>query len=74
MVNWNLIRNLDSEEELRKEIESHVSTAEQTGLATIESESDVSVNEIVEGRVIRMDDQRVVVDVGFKSEGVIPLS
>ena len=35
---------------------------------------DVSVNQIVEGRVIRVDNEFVVVDVGYKSEGLIPLS
>ncbi|MEZ6118056.1 MAG: 30S ribosomal protein S1 [Pirellulaceae bacterium] len=73
MVNRNLIRNLDNDQDFMAEIEAALSTAEDTGLATIESEADVNVNSIVEGRVIRVDDDRVLVDVGFKSEGIIPL-
>jgi len=32
------------------------------------------VNAIVDGRIVRMDDDAVLVDVGFKSEGTIPLN
>ena len=32
------------------------------------------VNAIIDGRVVRMDDEAVLVDVGFKSEGTIPLN
>jgi small subunit ribosomal protein S1 len=40
----------------------------------IESGPDVDVNKIVEGRIIRVEDDFVLVDVGFKSEGTIPLN
>lgn len=73
MVNRNLIRNLDNDQEFAAEIEAALSHAEESGLATLEAEGEIDVNQIVEGRVIRVDDDRVVVDVGFKSEGVIPL-
>jgi small subunit ribosomal protein S1 len=33
---------------------------------------DVSPNQIVEGRVLRIDNDFVLVDVGYKSEGIIP--
>src|SRR3989337_3333892 len=33
---------------------------------------DVGPNQIVEGRVLRIDDDFVLVDVGYKSEGIIP--
>jgi small subunit ribosomal protein S1 len=74
MVNRNLIRNLDSDQGFLAEIDAALSHAEETGLSTIESDMDVDLNSIVEGRVIRIDEDRVLVDVGFKSEGTIPLS
>ncbi len=75
MVNRNLIRNLDNDDDLAAEIEAAMSATDDGGLATaIETERNVDVNSIVEGRVIRVDDGRVLVDVGFKSEGRIPLS
>jgi small subunit ribosomal protein S1 len=74
MVNRNLIRNLDSDQDFLAEIDEALHHAEETGLSTIESDLDVDLNSIVEGRVIRIDEDRVLVDVGFKSEGTIPLS
>src|SRR5258705_12383825 len=38
-----------------------------------ESLQDVEEGEIVGGRVLKIDDKEVTVDVGFKSEGVIPV-
>ena len=73
MVNRNLIRNLDIDDDLSAEIEAAMAGAEHTGLLTVDDESPVDVNHIVKGRVIRVDDDRVLVDVGFKSEGRIPL-
>jgi small subunit ribosomal protein S1 len=74
MVDRNLIRNLDNDQDFLDEVNSALSMAEDSGLSTIESERDVDVNSIVQGRVIRIDEDRVLVDVGFKSEGTIPLS
>ena len=31
-----------------------------------------TANQIVEGKVLRIDDDFVLVDVGYKSEGIIP--
>ena len=75
MVNRNLIRNLDNDDDLAAEIEAAMSATDEGGLATaIETERSIDVNSIVEGKVIRVDDGRVLVDVGFKSEGRILLS
>ncbi|MCA9264061.1 MAG: 30S ribosomal protein S1 [Planctomycetales bacterium] len=74
MVNRNLIRNLDHDEALAAEIEAALSGDTEIGLATIEAEYDVSLNKIVEGRIIRVNDDSVLVDVGFKSEGIVPIS
>lgn len=38
------------------------------------SHEDVSVNQIVEGRILRVERDFVVVDVGYKSEGIVPIS
>ena len=74
MVDRNLIRNLESDQEFISAIDAALLGADETGLSTVESEADIDVNSIVDGRVIRVDDDRVLVDVGFKSEGTIPLS
>ena len=73
MVNRNLIRNLENDDALTAEIEAAMAGADATGLATLEDGADVDLNKIVEGRVIRITDGNVLVDVGFKSEGVISL-
>jgi small subunit ribosomal protein S1 len=65
MVNRNLIRSLDEEDWLSE-------------LENVQPEDidfggeDVAVNQIVQGRVIRVDAEFVLVDVGYKSEGTIP--
>ena len=74
MVDRNLVRSLESDQELKAEIEAAMAGAEESGLATLETEQNIDVNSIVEGRVIRVHDGRVLVDVGFKSEGRIPLA
>ena len=74
MVDRNLIRSLDSDQDFFSELDQALMSADESGLATIESEADIDVNSIVEGRVIRVDEDRVLVDVGFKSEGTIPIS
>jgi small subunit ribosomal protein S1 len=74
MVNRNLIRSLESDDDLASEIELALGTADAMGLSTADSEHEVDVNSIVEGRVIRVHDGRVLVDVGFKSEGRISLN
>ncbi len=75
MVNRNLIRHLDGDPELSALWESEISSIDQetSVVSTMESETDFNVNTIVEGRIIRVDDESVLVDVGFKSEGSISL-
>ena len=72
MVNRNLIRDLE-DADLRAEFESEVAIVEQGDsiLATLESEIDFKANTVVDGRVLRIDDGNVLMDVGFKSEGTI---
>ena len=67
MVNRNLIREYDVTEEDWAEIG-----------VNLEDEIDwlggqqVSVNQIVEGKILRVDAEVVLIDVGYKSEGTIP--
>ena len=74
MVDRNLIRSLESDHEFAAEVSEALAQAEDTGMTNVDSEASCDVNSIVEGRVIRVDEDRVLVDVGFKSEGTIPLS
>ncbi|MGE3776837.1 MAG: 30S ribosomal protein S1 [Pirellulaceae bacterium] len=76
MVNRNLIRSLDNDPSLNAVFEQEIADVQQgdSVLATIESETDFDVNSIVDGRILRVDEESVLIDVGFKSEGRIPLS
>jgi len=70
MVNRNLIRGLDlSEDEWQQELNAAMEglSAEDVAWGT----EQVEVNEIVEGRVLRVEGDFVLVDVGYKSEGII---
>ena len=70
MVNRNLIRSLDlSEEEWQQEITAAMESApaEEIEWGTQE----MAVNQIVQGRVLRTEGDFVLVDVGYKSEGII---
>jgi len=70
MVNRNLIRELETGDELDQELELAMAGAAEgeysVGSATL------AVNSVLEGKVLRVDDEFVLVDVGYKSEGHIP--
>ena len=78
MVNRNLLRQYDlSETELEQEL-GLIFHREDTG-GDVETwlppeEQQFEVNKIVTGRVIQIIGDEVLVDVGYKSEGVIPLN
>ncbi len=75
MVNRNLIRNLESDPEiddLFKVAVAEIDDPEQM-VGLIDTQQDFDVNKIVDGTVVRVDDDSALVDVGFKSEGSIPL-
>ncbi len=81
MVNRNLIRNLEDADiqsafdrmfaaDEGAELDPSIySTTDHSG-----EEAEFDINKIVEGRIVRIEDEMVLVDVGFKSEGSIPLS
>ncbi|HLA86006.1 MAG TPA: 30S ribosomal protein S1 [Thermoguttaceae bacterium] len=70
MVNRNLIRGLElTEDQWEKEL-----SAAMEGQPADEIDwggQEVALNQIVQGRVIRVDGDFVLVDVGYKSEGII---
>jgi small subunit ribosomal protein S1 len=68
MVNRNLIREFDVSEE---EWNAAVGTALPDEMDWAAG-ANVSVNQIVEGTILRIDNEFVLVDVGYKSEGIIP--
>jgi small subunit ribosomal protein S1 len=73
MVNRNLIRGLDLKQE---EWEEELAQA-MGGTATEEIDwggGELSINKIIDGRILRVDNEFVLVDVGYKSEGIIPRS
>lgn len=73
MVNRNLIRSLDSDDLLSAEIESAVATLDASALELGEDGDIVDLNAIVEGKIVRITQDYAVVDIGFKSEGMLPL-
>src|SRR4030095_4430520 len=74
MVNRTLIRNLENDPDIQSMFESAVTGFEEQGLNPAEGGGDFDVNKIVEGRILRVADGMVMVDIGFKSEGSIPLN
>ena len=82
MVNQNLINTLEDDaisKQMGDLFSSSVDQLDDLDLADIYFpeggvDQKYSINEIVEGKIVRVDDEAVVVDVGFKSEGTIPRS
>jgi small subunit ribosomal protein S1 len=74
MVNRNLIRSLENDAEFHALIQREVGGVDEPNLASLEGEAGFDTNRIVEGRIIRVDEDQVLVDVGFKSEGTISRS
>jgi small subunit ribosomal protein S1 len=70
MVNRSLIRDLETGDELDQELERAMAGAGDGGYAV--AAPALAVNSVIEGRILRVDDEFVLVDVGSKSEGHIP--
>ncbi len=68
MVNRNLIRDFEVTEEDWSQALGGL-TADEIDWA---GGQDIHVNQIVEGQVLRVEDDFVLIDVGYKSEGSIP--
>src|SRR5687767_2466105 len=78
MVNQALIRSLENDPDIQSLFESATLNFEETGLFPAEGGlgggADFDVNKIVEGRILRVEDGNVMVDIGFKSEASVPIS
>ncbi len=81
MVNRNLIHTLEDDDISHELGDLFSTTADELDELDINdiyfpdgigAEQKYSMNEIVEGKIVRVDNEAVVVDVGFKSEGTIP--
>ena len=76
MVNRNLIRNLD-DDDLENELAvlAPEEDADEWILDWLNREQqDYAQGEIVDGRIVELNDEWALVDVGFKSEGTVPLN
>src|SRR5688572_869730 len=76
MVNRALIRTLQNDPDMEASFASAVANFEEAGLfpETGAGISDFEVNKVVEGRILRVEEGMVMVDIGFKSEGSVPMS
>jgi small subunit ribosomal protein S1 len=72
MVNRTLIRSLE-DELLEQELEMMFGDAAESSFhdSLLDANKQFDVNQIVEGKIVEINDEFVVVDVGFKSEGAI---
>ncbi len=73
MVNRNLIRSFDVGEDEWNEVLTEAFGGQSPEDLDWGSD-DVDVNQIVEGRILRLEGDQALVDVGYKSEGLIPLN
>jgi small subunit ribosomal protein S1 len=77
MVNRNLLRQFDlAEDEMRQELEAAFRREDQAqGVLDWlpAQEQEFEVNKIIAGKVLNVVGEEVWVDVGYKSEGIIPL-
>ena len=76
MVNRNLIRNLEDDDILNElAILAPEDKAEDWLLDAIAAEQqEYSQGRIVNGRIVELNDEWALIDVGFKSEGTVPLN
>jgi small subunit ribosomal protein S1 len=73
MVNRALIRTLE-DEDIESTFTEALANFDESGLFPEHGGgvSDFEVNKIVEGRILRVEDGNVMVDIGFKSEASVP--
>ena len=73
MVNRNLISGLDlNEQDWDDEIQNVLGGGDFS--QKIVEGKEITPNEIIEGKIVRIEKEFVIVDVGYKSEGQIPIS
>jgi small subunit ribosomal protein S1 len=79
MVNRNLIREFDvSDDEWTRALSDSFNGANVDEIDWDQDidwgSQEIKLNQIVEGKVLRIEGDNVLIDVGYKSEGVIPLA
>ncbi len=75
MVDWNLVQQFESDDEIAPELREVAGTPdEQLSHLVREATPRLRSGQIVEGKVLRVTDDYVVVDVHHKSEGRIPIN
>ncbi|MCY2971943.1 MAG: S1 RNA-binding domain-containing protein, partial [Planctomycetota bacterium] len=78
MVNRNLLRQYDlSDSELENELAAAFSRPETGGDVEnwlLDDQQEFESNKVIKGRIARIEGDDVVIDIGYKSEGVIPLN
>ena len=76
MVNRNLIRDFEIEEQDIEQAFSSFGVSAEEALPSIyvDQQQEFDPNKVVVGKVRELHDNDVVVDVGYKSEGIIPLN
>ena len=78
MVDRNLLREFDvSDEELEAALGLSLADAEAAEEALITEynlrDAGYDVNAVLEGTIVRVEGEEVLIDIGFKSEGIVPL-
>ncbi|MBQ1456296.1 MAG: 30S ribosomal protein S1 [Thermoguttaceae bacterium] len=73
VVNRNLISGLDLNEQDWDDEIQQVLGGGDFGQKIVEGK-EITPNEIIEGKIVRIEKEFVIVDVGYKSEGQIPIS
>ena len=72
MVKLNLIRELDANEDnWQTQVEEALSGDSLDGMDW--GGQEVAGNQITEGKVVRIENDFVIVDIGYKSEGIVPV-
>ena len=71
MVNRNLMRQFDIEQDAAPDIETDFETAIAEWIG--QADKDYEANKIVTGKVVEIRGEEVVIDIGYKSEGLIRL-
>ena len=67
MVNRTLIRDLENDPDIQSMFESEIEGFTDEGMDPTGSNESFDVNKIVEGRIRRVADGMVMIDIGFKS-------
>lgn len=77
MISNELLKELGiNEEDIEKEVSLIIGTTDEAAMAKLYDESikDFEVDTILKGKILNIVGKDVIIDIGYKSEGVVPLS